>query len=235
MAQNETPLIDGARELIAGRFHGVLATHSLEHPGYPFGSLLPYSLDEEGWPIVLVSHLAQHTRNFNGNPRCSLTLMEDGEGDKQRLMRLTMLADADPIPTINPVLAERYFRYFPESRDRFERLNFRFFRLAPRHFHCVGGFGSARWIGTERLRDRFRFSLDEESQLLDLVNGEFKHHLHRVYRTAFLQEQTTENPVLAVGIDRRGIDLRHDVHLCRRRFPEPVENTEILPDLLARL
>ena len=234
-AQRENSIIEKARALIAERFHGVLATLSTEYPGYPFGSVLPYSLDDAGWPMILVSDLAQHTKHLAENPRCSLVLREHEDGDIQQQMRLTMLADALPIEDIDPALAARHFRYFPASRSYFEELNFRFLRLAPFRFHCVGGFGAARWIGTERLRDKLRFSLKEESRLLELVNGELTHHLHRVYRSAFFREQSPENPTLAVGLDRNGIDLRHDDHLCRRSFPEPVSSTDELCAAIARL
>lgn len=33
------------RQLWAGRFQGVLSTHSLAEQGYPFGSVVPYCLD----------------------------------------------------------------------------------------------------------------------------------------------------------------------------------------------
>ena len=233
--QNDQSAIDAARELLHGRFHGTLATQSTEYPGYPFGSVVPFSLDAAGWPLLLVSHLARHTRHLAADSRCSLLLLEDGDGDVQQLMRLTMLADARPVEPQDTPLADRHFRYFPGARDYYETLNFRFYRLAPVRFHFVGGFGSARWIDAERLGDRLRFSLQEESQLLELINGELHHHLHRVYRTAFLREHTPENPVIAVGVDRGGIDLRHDVHLCRRRFPEPVASREELFAAIARL
>jgi hypothetical protein len=35
-----------ARQVLAGTFHGVLSTHSLEHAGCPFGSVLPYVLNQ---------------------------------------------------------------------------------------------------------------------------------------------------------------------------------------------
>lgn len=53
---------------------GVLSTHSQAHPGYPFGSVVPYCLDNVGFPLLLLSHLAQHTRNLMAEPRCALTL-----------------------------------------------------------------------------------------------------------------------------------------------------------------
>lgn len=67
-------LLARAQSLWAGRFQGVLSTHSQAHPGYPFGSVVPYCLDNVGFPLLLLSHLAQHTRNLMAEPRCALTL-----------------------------------------------------------------------------------------------------------------------------------------------------------------
>ena len=231
----ESETILAARELLSRRFHGMLATHSTGHPGYPFGSAVPFSLDPSGSPLLLLSHLAEHTRNLERDPRCSLLLMDEGGGDVQQLPRLTLLAEAHPVEAPDPPSIERHFRYFPQGRAYFEELNFRFFRLEPSRAHFVGGFGSARWLAPGQLKDPLRFDPEEEIRLLGLVNGELTHHLHRVYRSAFLREQTPEDPIVAVGMDRRGIDLRHGDHLCRRRFEEPVSGRESLVEALARL
>ena len=33
-------------------------------PGFPFGSVVPYCLDEQGRPLILISRIAQHTHNL---------------------------------------------------------------------------------------------------------------------------------------------------------------------------
>jgi putative heme iron utilization protein len=40
---------------------GSLATVSLRHAGHPFASLMPYALDEQGRPLLLISPMAMHT------------------------------------------------------------------------------------------------------------------------------------------------------------------------------
>lgn len=145
-------IIREAHSLLSERLCGILATQSIDLPGYPFGSLIPYSLGQDGWPLMLLSHLAKHTRNLDANPRCSLNIIEKGEGDIQQLMRLTCLGMATRVIDIEQAEAEKHFEHFPDSRNYFEQLNFRFYRLQPERFYCVGGFGAARWIGVERLR-----------------------------------------------------------------------------------
>ncbi len=72
------------RQLWAGRFQGVISTHSRSEPGYPFGSTVPYCLDRAGRPLFLFSHLAQHAKNLEADPRCAFTLSEPVPGDIQQ-------------------------------------------------------------------------------------------------------------------------------------------------------
>src|SRR5687768_12394106 len=50
-----------ARHLLRRHNLGVLSTHSVEVPGYPFGSVTPYAVDRAGEPLILISSIAQHT------------------------------------------------------------------------------------------------------------------------------------------------------------------------------
>ena len=54
--------------LRAGRF-GVLSTNGGEPAGYPFGSVVPYSLDQANRPVILISSIAAHIRNIQGDSR----------------------------------------------------------------------------------------------------------------------------------------------------------------------
>ena len=47
--------IKHARELLLKEYHGVLSTHSKAMPGFPFGSVVPYCLDAQGRPLLLIS------------------------------------------------------------------------------------------------------------------------------------------------------------------------------------
>jgi putative heme iron utilization protein len=62
----------------------------LRHGGYPFGSLVPYVLDHDGRPIILVSRLAEHTKNIEADARVSLLAHDAVEARAS----LVALADA---------------------------------------------------------------------------------------------------------------------------------------------
>ncbi len=108
-----------ARELLLKEYRGVLSTHSKAMPGFPFGSVVPYCLDADGCPLLLISRIAQHTHNLMQDNKCSLLVGERGAEDVQAVGRLTLLAHAHALqetPQIEAAAA-RYYRYFPESRD----------------------------------------------------------------------------------------------------------------------
>ena len=128
---DDRPLITAARQLLRGAFQGVLATHAEALPGYPLGSLVPYSLTPAGVPLLLLSHLAQHSRNLAQRREASLTLVDPAAADAQQQLRLCVVGDAEPVTAIDPALAARHFRYYPQARGYFEQLNFRFWQLQP--------------------------------------------------------------------------------------------------------
>ena len=136
---------------------GVLATHSIAEPGYPLGSLVPFAMTPEARPVVYVSRIAQHTHNFERDPRASLTVveaaMDGGDGDPQARGRVSVLGDARRLAgEEREAAAARYGAFFPESRghggvhDRAERA----VTLAQR-FHPGRGRDLTllrRWIAT---------------------------------------------------------------------------------------
>src|ERR1051326_4384473 len=111
--------IQAARRLFLGQSFGVLSTISLDVSGYPFGSVTPYCADERCRPIIYISSIAQHTKNILADSRVSLTVVQASRDsdDAQAQGRVTCIADARPIGPEEQRPRERYFRYFPQSRQ----------------------------------------------------------------------------------------------------------------------
>jgi hypothetical protein len=55
---------------------GTLSSLSAKHPGWPFGSVMPYALDERGSPLFLISSMAMHTQNVTRDPRAALMIAQ---------------------------------------------------------------------------------------------------------------------------------------------------------------
>jgi putative heme iron utilization protein len=222
-----------ARQVLAGALYGVLSTHSLEHAGYPFGSVVPYVLDQEGLPLLLLSHLSQHTKNLDTDPRCGLTMLEPGTGDVQERGRLSAIGDVTPSGT-DPD-AERYFRYFPHTRMYFEQLAFRFYRFTPLRFHWNGGFATARWFGARRIVRANPLSPEEQARILAHMNREHVDTLRGYGATSLAAGDT--DAVTMLGIDAEGIDLEVKDRFLRVPLPREIgsvaEAREVLVEMSA--
>src|SRR6478752_1365432 len=75
-----------------------LSTVSRKRPAYPLGSLMPYSIDETGRPIFLISNMAMHTQNIQADHRASLFVAQAGDGDPLGTARATIVGDVHPVP-----------------------------------------------------------------------------------------------------------------------------------------
>jgi putative heme iron utilization protein len=128
-----------------------LATLSHRHPGFPFGSLMPYALDSEGRPIFLISNMAMHTRNLKADPRASLFIAQTTEdGDPLGAARATLVGRAEPVPDGEVAAArEQYIAQHENSRYWVDFADFNFFRLEPLDVYYVGGFGVMGWVAAE--------------------------------------------------------------------------------------
>src|SRR5260370_32053391 len=78
---------------------GSLSTLSRKQPGFPFGSVMPYGLDEQGRPIFLISTMAMHTQKLKADARASLLVPQDsGDGDPLGASRVTLVGNVLPVP-----------------------------------------------------------------------------------------------------------------------------------------
>ena len=78
---------------------GSLSTLSRKQPGFPFGSVMPYGLDDHGRPVFLISTMAMHTQNLQADPRASLLVTQnDAGGDPLGASRVTLVGNVLPIP-----------------------------------------------------------------------------------------------------------------------------------------
>src|SRR5215467_3688157 len=78
---------------------GSLSTISRKQPGFPFGSVMPYGLDDHGRPILLISTMAMHTQNLHADPRASLLVaQQEADGEPLGASRVTLVGNVLTIP-----------------------------------------------------------------------------------------------------------------------------------------
>ena len=142
---------EAVRKLLREAKHGLLSTHGLEPAGIPYGSLVPVAATEEGLPVLLVSRLAQHTKNLVVDGRASLLVLEPTAGDPQQAARATLLGTARRLAGAEEVEARaRFLAVHPEAGRYFD-LAFQLWAIAPAEARYVGGFGAAAWVSGSEL------------------------------------------------------------------------------------
>lgn len=220
-----------ARELLLKEYRGMLATHSQKMPGFPFGSVVPYCLDGQGRPLLLISRIAQHTRNLRADPRCSLLVGERDAEDVQAAGRLTLLAEAHQLDDDAAVeaAAARYYRYFPQSRDFHRIHDFDFWVLQPVRWRFIGGFGAIHWLEEVALANPFAGEV--EAGMLAHMNRDHGAAIAHYLRLAGIEGDAAE----MVGIDSEGFHLRLGTRLHWLPFPKSCNSPREVRQALVQL
>lgn len=223
-----------ARELLLKEYRGVLSTHSKKWSGFPFGSVVPYCLDEAGRPLILISRIAQHTHNLQMDGKCSLLIGERGVDDIQAAGRLTLLAEALLIEDVDAIAgaAERYYRYFPGSQDYHIVHDFDFWVLEPVQWRFIGGFGDIHWLGAGSVPLANPFVGEVEKSMVEHMNSDHANAVEHYVELAGLP--VGKDPQLA-GIDTEGFHLRIGQGLHWLPFPAPCDNAAAVRQALVQL
>jgi putative heme iron utilization protein len=208
-----------ARSLLLNESFGVLSTISLDVPGYPFGSIVPYCVDETCSPIIYISHIAQHTKNIVADARVSLTVVERSidTGDVQAQGRVTYIAKAVAVGGKETEIRAKYFRYFPSARQYEQTHDFAFFRLELVRVRFIGGFGQIFWVEPGEFLMQNPFSFQEESRIVEHMNHDHGEALRRYAGGV---------PSVMTGIDAEGFDMLAAGKKMRLDFETPVHNVE---------
>ena len=107
-----------ARTLVYLGRVGSLSTLSPKQQGFPFGSVMPYGLDDRANPVFLISTMAMHTQNVQVGPRSSLLVTQpDTIGDPLGASRVTLLGNVLPVPVPEVARArELYLARYANSK-----------------------------------------------------------------------------------------------------------------------
>lgn len=219
-----------ARRFLRARRAAVLSTLSTRLPGYPFGSVAPFVADHAARPVVLVSALAEHTRNLAADARASL-LVQEAADDVQAAARLTVIGDAIALASDDPG-AQRYLRMVPGA-DRLLALgDFSFRAIAPRALLFVRGFGRIDWVDAEAYAPPQNGLEGAEPGILAHMNDDHADTL-RLYCAALAG--VAADAAVMVGVDCEGFDVRAGERVLRFEFDAPALDAEAVRTALVAL
>jgi putative heme iron utilization protein len=185
-----------------------LSTLSQKHPGFPFGSLMPFALDTSGRPIFLISNMAMHTQNLKADPRCSLFIAQTAaDSDPLGAARATLIGNAEPVPE-NGLASVRgnYLARHENSRYWVDFADFSFFRLEPIDIYYVGGFGVMGWVDARDYEQATPDPLaNAASEILAHMNAD---HLDALILLAKSRAGIEASQATMTSVDRLGFTLR---------------------------
>jgi putative heme iron utilization protein len=206
-----------ARRLIRGGNRVALATN---FDGRPYVSLVIVACDIDASPLLLLSDLAQHTKNLRANP--SVSLLFDGTADYPDPLtgpRLTVLGRAERCDDPRPLA--RFGARHPSSADYAGFADFHLYRVEVERGHLVAGFGRISWVEQGELK----FAADAsalaaaETEIVEHMNAD---HADAVALYAEKLLGRTGSGWRMTGIDPEGLDLRCDGETARLDFAGPV-------------
>lgn len=217
---DESDSAAACRRLMRRQTHAALAT---SRDGHPYVSLVALAFDYGASPLLLVSDLAEHSRNIAADPRVSL-LFDGGPrqspaSDPLAEPRLTLLGEAARCD--DPRLRARFVSRHPSAAAYAGFGDFRLYRVTMERAHLVAGFGQISWVEGDALR----FAGDGAG--LAAAEDEIVRHMNADHTdaVALFAERLGRRPGRGwqmTGIDPEGIDLRCEGETARLDFDRPV-------------
>jgi len=204
----EPTFAERARTLVYLGRVASLSTLSRKQPGFPFGSVMPYGLDDHGRPIFLISTMAMHTQNLQADPRASLLITQgDTDGEPLGASRVTLVGNVHPVP--NTELAEvrkQYLERHANSKYWVDFEDFLFYRMDVIEVYYVGGFGVMGWVSASDYdRSQPDPLADSMAEIIQHMNADHKDALVLLARQ-FAHVDSTEATMTLV--DRLGFHVR---------------------------
>jgi putative heme iron utilization protein len=187
---------------------GSLSTLSRKQPGFPFGSVMPYGLDERGRPILLVSSMAMHTQNLRADSRASLLVTQpDASGDPRGASRVTVIGNVLGVPQPEIGEARRlYLERYANSKYWVDFEDFSFYRMDVVDVYYVGGFGVMGWVPASE------YDLAQPDPLADAA-GEIVQHMNTDHKDALVLLARVfagieSQEAVMTSVDRLGFHVR---------------------------
>lgn len=200
--------------------------------GWPYPSLVLVAFDHDGSPLLLLSTLADHTRNLLADGRIGL-LFDGTAGLAQPLTGARLSVQGRAGRSDDPDHRARYLRRHPDAALYAGFGDFAIYRVAVERAHLVAGFGRIHWLSAAEL-DLPTAAPDlaaGEAALLDRLNGEG-------YGPRLAPATDGDGDSWSVtGIDPEGCDLRRGGYVARVDFEQRIhdpESAKLMLDTLVR-
>jgi heme iron utilization protein len=140
------------RSLFASERSAILCTaHAAEH-GWPFGSIVPYAMLDNGDLCVFLSDISEHCKNLLADARATVFVADPSVRDNpQSGARHAMMVRArQPEGEEETAIEAIYFARFPEAKRMRSAHGFKVWLLACHRIRWIAGYGGMGWIEAEQ-------------------------------------------------------------------------------------
>ncbi|CUW41516.1 putative heme iron utilization protein [Magnetospirillum sp. XM-1] len=202
----------------AARKAALATSQAGDQGGRPYVSLVALAFDHDLSPILLLSRLADHTRNLLADSRAALLLDgTDGYANPQTGPRVTLTGsvaeDADPR------LRRRFLARHPGASLYAGFGDFAIWRMNVERAHFVGGFGRAVWFDAPLVApEETAFMVGAEESALAEINDSHPDLLDALARRGGGEPSSGWR---LVGIDPDGCELEAGESVLRLAFEQP--------------
>ncbi|XP_078149730.1 FMN binding protein isoform X1 [Carex rostrata] len=232
------PVVE-ARTLLYHSIRGVLSTLSLEHEGYPSGSMVDFACHEDGSPILSVSSLAVHSKNLSANANCCLLVAKDPEDRTDTV--ITLYGDA--IPVAGEEREQVRAAYLKKHPDAFwvDFGDFRFIQIKPRFIRYVSGVATALLGSGEFTAEEFKNAkVDPISQFAKpIMNHMNKDHSDDTKLIVQHSTSVKVDSAYMLDVDSLGFNVKAEYEgrtmKLRIPFPRPAQDRKDVKTLIVEM
>lgn len=221
-----------ARRLIRSRDRAVLSTLHGDRGGWPHGSLVLTACEQDATPLLLISDLAEHTRNIKRDSRVSL-LFDDTAGFDDPLTgsRATILGRARL--DAGDAARARFLARHPAAEIYAGFADFHLYSIDIESAHVVAGFGKIDWVDGAEVTTVSNSALEEQE--FDIVAHMNDDHADALEAYARRLLGLDGHGWRMTGCDAEGLDLRLGGETGRLDFENPVMDAQGARAELVRL
>lgn len=202
--------------------------------GWPSPSLVLVAFDLGASPLLLISRLAEHTRNLEADNRCGLLFdATDGHADRLTGPRLSVQGRAER--TGDQDLLERFIARHPSANAYAGFRDFALWRVTALRGHMVAGFGRIHALTADDLHlppADWQELREREADIIAHMNADHADALNH-YATRTLAQPAGHWRL--TGLDPDGCDLRAGARTARLAFGSRVRDAATARAELVRL
>jgi heme iron utilization protein len=195
---------------------------TLGQDGVPYGSLVLHGIHSaSGNGVLLISEMAEHTRNLRRDSRCSLLVVEPGSGNPLARGRVTLTGTAEVVTSQGTEYRDSFLKKNPSALRYVDFGDFSVWRIAVTGVRYIGGFGRMSWVGVEAWCDARAdlIALDAAAAngLVGTLNREEARRTGSLAEVArvFSRAQTVSS-VRVTAVDQYGLDFAAETELGMR-------------------